>query len=281
MTSRKKQTRTIFSYVVILLVGVVMLFPLVWMIFACFKTNNEIFGSLGLFPSSWSFDAFIRGWRTSGMYTYATYFKNTFMLVVPTVIFTLFSCTLVAYGFARFNFKVKGILFMILITTMMLPNSVIIIPRYALFNSLGWLDTYLTYWIPALFACYPFFIFMLVQFLRGIPRDLDESAYMDGCGTLRCLGQILIPLLKPALFSAALFQFLWTWNDFFNTNIYINSNSKFPMSLALRMSLDTTSSIQWNQVMAMGLVSVLPLIILFFAGQKYFVEGIATTGMKN
>ena len=127
----------------------------------------------------------------------------------------------------------------------------------------------------------PFFVFMMVQFLRGIPRDLDESAYMDGCSSMRCFVQILLPLLKPALFSASLFQFLWTWNDFFNTNIYINSNSKFPLSLALRMSIDTTSSIQWNQVMAMGLVSILPLIILFFAGQRYFVEGIATTGMKN
>ena len=281
MTAKQREIKTIVAYAVIIVVGIVMLFPLFWMILACFKTNNEIFGSLKLLPSSWSFDAFVKGWQTTGTYTYARYFANTFELVVPTVIFTLISCSLVAYGFARFDFRGKNVLFMILITTLMLPNSVIIIPRYALFNKLHWLDSYLTFWMPALFACYPFFVFMMVQFLRGIPKDLDESAYMDGCSSFRCFIQILVPLLKPALFSAALFQFLWTWNDFFNTNIYINSNSKFPMSLALRMSIDTTSAIQWNQVMAMGLVSILPLIILFFAGQRYFVEGIATTGMKN
>ncbi len=281
MTNRQKEIRSTVMYIILVAVGVVMLFPVFWMFLACFKTNNEIFGSLKLLPSSWSFEAFAKGWQTTGTFTYTRYFSNTFLLVVPTVIFTIVSCSLVAYGFARFEFKSKNVLFMILITTLMLPNSVIIIPRYALFNKLHWLDSYLTYWVPAIFACYPFFVFMMVQFLRGIPKDLDESAYMDGCTSFRCFVQILVPLLKPAIFSAALFQFLWTWNDFFNTNIYINSNSKFPMSLALRMSIDTTSSIQWNQIMAMGLVSILPLIILFFAGQRYFVEGIATTGMKN
>lgn len=170
---------------------------------------------------------------------------------------------------------------MVLIATLMLPNAIIIIPRYSLFNKLGWLDSYMTFYAPAAVGCYPFFVFMMVQFLRGLPRDLDESAYMDGCGPFQCFIQILLPLLKPALFSAGLFQFLWTWNDFFNTNIYINSVSKYPLSLALRMSIDVTSNIQWNQVMAMALVSVIPLIILFFAAQKYFVEGIATTGMKG
>lgn len=281
MNQSKSKARLFFAYFFLIAFGIILLFPVIWMFFAAFKTNNEIFGSLSLFPSSWSFEAFRLGWKTSGSYTYATYFINTFELVVPTVLLTLVSCSLVAYGFARFNFKGKNVLFMILIATLMLPNSVIIIPRYSLFNKLGWLDSYMTFWAPAALGCYPFFVFQIVQFLRGIPRDLDESAYMDGCGTFRCFIQILLPLIKPALFSAGLFQFLWTWNDFFNTNIYINSNSKFPMSLALRMNLDSTSSIQWNQVMAMGLVSIIPLIILFFAGQKYFVEGIATTGMKN
>lgn len=279
--AEKTNKKALISYIIVIIVGLVLLFPLFWMILACFKTNNEIFGSLKLLPASWSFEAFVKGWKTSGTFTYTRYFLNTFLLVVPTVVFTLISCSLVAYGFARFEFKEKGFLFMVLIATLMLPNSVIIIPRYTLYNKLGWLNTYLTFWMPALFACYPFFVFMMVQFLRGIPRDLDESAYMDGCGSFRCFAQILLPLLKPSLFSAALFQFLWTWNDFFNTNIYINSNSKFPLSLALRMSIDTTSAIQWNQVMAMGLVSILPLVIMFFAGQSYFVEGIATTGMKN
>lgn len=278
---RKKQLNLIWTYLGLMLLGIVMLFPVVWLFLACFKTNSEIFGSLKLLPESWSFTAFYEGWKTSGTFTYTTYFLNTFKLVLPTTLLTLASCSIVAYGFARFDFPGNQFLFMILLSTLMLPNAIIIIPRYALFNKLGWLDTYMTFFAPAAFGCYPFFIFMLVQFFRGLPRDLDESAYMDGCGPFQCFLQILLPLLKPALFSAGLFQFLWTWNDFFNTNIYINTVAKYPLSLALRMSLDLESSVQWNSVMAMALISVIPLILMFFAAQKYFVEGIATTGLKG
>ena len=257
---KNKELKKVLTYLFLGIFGIVMLFPVIWMFFACFKTNNEIFGSLRILPQGWSMEAFVKGWKTTGTYTYAKYFINTFALVIPTTLLTLASCSLVAYGFARFDFPGNQFLFMILIATLMLPNAVIIIPRYALFNKLGWLDSYMTFFAPAAVGCYPFFVFMLVQFLRGLPRDLDESAYIDGCG---------------------LFQFLWTWNDFFNTNIYINTVSKFPLSLALRVSIDVTSNIQWNQVMSMALVSILPLILLFFAAQKYFVEGIATTGMKG
>lgn len=277
----KKTVKTILSYLVIAVIGLVLLYPILWMFFAAFKTNDEIFGSTKLLATHYSFQNFIDGWRGSGTMTYAVYFWNTFRLVIPVTLLTLVSSTLVAYGFARFNFPFKKALFSLLIATLMLPNAVIIIPRYALFNKLGWLDSYMTFFAPAAVGCYPFFVFMLVQFLRGLPRDLDESAYIDGCGPFQCFIQILLPLLKPALFSAGLFQFLWTWNDFFNTNIYINTVSKFPLSLALRVSIDVTSNIQWNQVMSMALVSILPLILLFFAAQKYFVEGIATTGMKG
>ena len=168
-----------------------------------------------------------------------------------------------------------------MISTLMLPNSVIIIPRYLIFNKLGLLNTYWPFYLPAAFACFPFFIFMIVQFLRGVPRELDEAAYIDGCSSLRLYFKILLPLIKPALFSAGLFQFMWTWNDFFNTLIYISSVKKFPVSLGLRASLDTASPVQWDKVMAMSLIRILPLIVLFFFAQKYFVEGISTTGLKG
>ena len=163
----------------------------------------------------------------------------------------------------------------------MLPNTVLIIPRYSLFNKLGWLNTYLPFYAPAVLACYPFFIFMLIQFMRGIPKELDESAYIDGCSTFQIFTKILLPLMKPALFSAGLFQFLWTYNDFFNSLIYINSVDKYPISLALRTALDADANVQWGQIMAMAFVSVLPLMILFFVAQKYFVEGISTSGLKG
>lgn len=269
------------SYLLIAIIGIVLLYPIVWMFFASFKTNAEIFGSTKLLPESWSIQNFIDGWKGSGRITYTTYFLNTFELVIPTTLLTLVSSTLVAYGFARFRFPAKKQLFALLIATLMLPNAVIIIPRYTMYSKLGWVDSYMPFWAPAALACHPFFVFMLVQFLRGLPRDLDESAYIDGCGTMRTLLQIILPLMKPALFSAALFQFMWTYNDYFNSVIFINSGSKFTVSLALRLSLDSESIINWGKLMAISFIVVLPLIILFFAAQKYFVEGIATSGLKG
>ncbi len=269
------------TYVLLVLFGLVMIYPIVWMLFATFKTNNEIFGSLNLLPSSFSFKSYVDGWNGTGGIGYGRFFSNTFLLVIPVVFFTLMSCSLVAYGFARFRFPARKTLFIVLIATLMLPNSVIIIPRYTLFNAFDWLDSYLPFYVPAMFACYPFFIFMLVQFFRGMPMDLDESAYIDGCGTFQVYYRILLPLLKPALFSAALFQFLWTWNDYFNPLIFINSVNKYPLSLGLRLSLDLESSVAWSNVLAMAFVSILPLILLFFLAQRYFVEGIATTGLKG
>lgn len=277
---KRKPGKLIANFAVIFF-GLVMIYPIIWMFFATFKTNNEIFGSLNILPSSYSFNSYIEGWKGTGGISYLRFFQNTFTLVIPVVIFTLLSCSLVAYGFARFRFPMRKGLFMVLIATLMLPNSVIIIPRYALFNSFGWLDSYLPFYMPALFACYPFFIFMMVQFFRGTPMELDESAYIDGCGTFQVFFRILLPLLKPALFSAALFQFLWTWNDYFNPLIFINSVNKYPLALGLRLSLDLESSVAWSNVLAMAFLSILPLIILFFLAQRYFVEGIATTGLKG
>lgn len=278
---KKRKKYNLAAYLLLVVIGVVIIFPFIWMIFACFKTNAEILGSTKLLPSHFSFDAFVKGWNGVGNITFATYFKNTFLMVIPTVLLTVLSCSFVAFGFARFRFPGKKIFFALMISTLMLPNSVIIIPRYLIFNKLGLLNSYWPFYLPALFACFPFFIFMIIQFMRGIPRELDEAAYIDGCSSMRLYGEVLLPLMKPALFSAGLFQFMWTWNDFFNTLIYISSVKKFPVSLGLRASLDTAAQVQWDKVMAMSLISILPLIVMFFAAQKYFVEGISTTGLKG
>lgn len=282
MKKRVKKWGNVFgTYFVITLIGILILYPILWMFFAAFKTNEEIFGSTRLLASHYSFDNFIEGWKGSGAGTYAMYFANTFKLVIPVTFFTLVSSVLVAYGFARFRFRGKSFLFSLLIATLMLPNAVIMIPRYTLFAKIGWIDTYMPFYAPAILACYPFFVFMLVQFMRGIPRDLDESAYIDGCGTFRTLIQIILPLMKPSLFSAALFQFMWTYNDYLNSLIYINSGKKYTVSLALRLSLDAESVVNWGKLMATSFIVVFPLILLFFFAQKYFVEGIATSGLKG
>ena len=281
-TKMMKRGRKALTYLLLVLLGFAMVYPLLWMLGSSFKQNDEIFASLSLVPQKeWVWTAYRDGWNGIGNATFSLFFVNTFKMVIPTVIFTLVSSTMVAYGFARFRFPGKKLLFTCMIATLMLPNAVIMIPKYILFRNLGWLDSYKPFIIPSIFASSAFLVFMLLQFFRGLPRELDESARIDGCGSMRILVQILVPLCKPALFSAGLFQFIWTWNDFFNVLVYINSVPKYTLALSLRMTLDTQGDVAWNEIMAMSVVSILPCVVLFFSAQKYFVEGIATTGMKG
>ncbi|MNO17365.1 L-arabinose transport system permease protein AraQ [compost metagenome] len=269
------------NYLFLIVLGLIMVYPLLWLFASSFKTNADIFGSTKLLPSGYVWDAYALGWQGTGQYGFQDFFANTFILVVPTVLFTILSSVVVAYGFARFHFPLKTLLFSIMIATLMLPNASIMIPRYILFNKLGWLDSYLPFIIPAAFATGAFFVYLMIQFIRGLPRDLDEAATIDGCNSFTVLTRVLLPLCKPAIFSVGIFQFMWTWNDFFNSIIYISSVRKFTVSLGLRLSLDASSAVSWNQVIAMSVVSIVPCILLFFLAQKYFVEGISTTGLKG
>jgi oligogalacturonide transport system permease protein len=276
-----KTAKSALSYAFLIGFGIVMCYPLLWMFFASFKTNTEIYAGTNLLPESFGFEAYRDGWAGVGGNTYADFFRNSFLLVVPVTILTVVSSALVAYGFARFEFKGKKLLFTLLLATLMLPSSILIIPRYTVFRDLRVLGTYFPFYLLAAFACYPFFTYMLTQFMRGLPRELDEAACVDGCGTFRTLMSILLPLLKPALFSAGLFQFLWTYNDYFNSLIYISDPKSFTVSLALRLTLDVESVVVRKNVMAMSCLAVLPVVILFFLCQRYFVEGIATSGLKG
>ncbi len=278
--SKHRTAKLVRDYLIIFVIGAVLLYPIIWMFFASFKSNDEIFGSIRLLPQNFSFKYFIDGWKGSGKATYTNFFINTFLLVIPTTIFTVMSSALVAYGFARFQFPGKKILFVLLIAMLMLPNSVVIIPRYTLYNKFNWINTYMPFYAPALLCCNAFFPYMLIQFLKDC-QEIWMSPHTLTAADLQDLYHILLPLMKPSLFSAGLFQFLWTYNDYFNSLVFINSVKKFPISLALRMSLDAESVVQWGKVMAMAFVAVVPVILLFFAAQRYFVEGIATSGLKG
>jgi oligogalacturonide transport system permease protein len=270
------------AYALVCALGLAMVYPIVWMLMSSFKTNEDLFTSLSLLPKTFVWTSYAAGWKGVGGPGFGLFMRNSFALVLPTVAFTTFSSAVVAHGFARFSFPLKKLLFGLMISGLMLPNAVLVIPRYLIFRDLGWLNSYLPFIVPAVFACYPFFIFMMVQFFRGLPRELDESAYLDGCGPVRIFGWILLPLLKPALVSVTIFQFIWTWNDFFNALIYIDSTTKYTVSLALRRSIDTTGgAVTWNQVLAMTTVSILPPLLVFFFAQRYFTEGIATSGLKG
>lgn len=273
--------RKVLNYIFLIALGYFMIYPLIWLVVSSFKTNEDIFGSSRLFADTYVWDSYIKGWQGTGQYGFQDFFVNTFELVIPTVILTILSSAIVAYGFARFDFPGKKFLFSLMMSTLMLPASTIIIPRYLLFKQFGWLDSYKPFTIPAAFATAAFFVYMMIQFYRGIPRDLDESAIIDGCNSFKVLTHVLLPLSKPAIISAFIFQFIWTWNDFYNSIIYISSVRNFTVSLGLRMSLDAASVVSWNQVLAMSVVSIIPCVLIFFLAQKYFVEGIATTGLKG
>lgn len=274
--------RRLLAYIALIACAIMVVYPLIWMLFGSFKSNNEIFSSSKLLPSSINLKAYYLGWNGSGQFTFGHFFRNSFVMTIPTVIFTVFSSFFVAYGFARFRFPFHRILFALMLSTLMMPQTVVIVPRYILFKNLEWLNTYLPYYVPGILGGSAFYIFMQYQFLRGLPRELDESAVVDGCNSFAILYRILLPLSMPAIISAAIFNFMWSWNEFFSVLIYVSGVDKFTVSLGLHMMqqvLDSATS--WNQIMAMSVVSMLPGTILFFSAQRFFVEGITKTGIKG
>ena len=258
-----------------------MLYPLLWLVGASFKSNAEIFSSAGFWPERLDFGAYAKGWKTSTEYTFATYFLNSFLITIPRIVVTVISCVLVAYAFARFEFWGRKLLFSIMIATMMLPLIVLRLPQYLVFREIGWLDSYLPLIVPSAFATDTFFVFMLVQFLRGIPRDMEEAAQIDGCNALQLLWHIIVPLLKPAIISVIVFQFIWTMNDFMGPLIYLASVEKYPVSLALKMSIGATEEVEWANVIAISVVALIPSVAVFFAAQKHFIEGATSSGVKG
>jgi oligogalacturonide transport system permease protein len=281
MTSSQDRAAKLLRYTALLAVAVVMLYPLLWLVGATFKSNQQIFSEIGFWPDKFEFGAYAKGWKTSTEYTFATYFLNSLLIVVPRIIVTVISCVLVAYAFARFEFFGKKLLFGVMVSTMMLPLIILRLPQYLMFRELGWLDTYLPLILPSAFATDTFFVFMLVQFLRGIPRDMEEAAMIDGCNSLQLLWHIIMPLLKPAIISVVVFQFIWTMNDFMGPLIYLASVEKYPVSLALKMSIGATEEVEWANVIAISVVALVPSVAVFFMAQRHFIEGAASSGIKG
>jgi oligogalacturonide transport system permease protein len=277
----RERLQIALRYLALGIVGLVMLYPVLWLVAASFKSNAEIFGGVGLWPSRLDFSAYVRGWKTSSEYTFATYFLNSLLIVVPRIAVTVVSCVLVAYAFARFDFWGKRALFAVMVGTLMLPQIILRIPQYLMFKELGWLDSYLPLIVPSAFATDTFFVFMLVQFLRGIPRDMEEAAQIDGCNPLQVLLYVIVPLLKPAIVSVVVFQFIWTMNDFMGPLIYLSSVEKYPVSLALKMTIGATEEVEWASAIAISVVALLPSVAVFFAAQRHFIEGAASSGIKG
>ncbi len=267
-------------HLIFTVIGLLMIYPLVWWIGASFKSNVELL-SPSMFPKVWQWENYTAGWVAIPKYTFTHFYVNSFVLVFAKIICTIVSCSLTAFAFARLDFPLRNFWFGLLLITLMIPDQVILVPQYVLFNWLGWINSYLPLVVPKMLAVDAFFVFLLVQFIRGISRELDESAKIDGCSWFSIYYKIILPLTKPALVTVFIYSFIWNWNSFFSNLIYLNSVGKYTVILALRLFIDTQGSMPWGQLLAMSLISIIPPTIVFFLAQKHFVEGIATTGIKG
>lgn len=281
---KKRTIVTILRYVILIAVGIVMVYPLLWMVSATFKTNNEIFSGIGLIPKKFTFDGYKNAMKSyGGDINIVKAMLNTYSYVIPKVIFTVASSVVTAYGFCRFDFKGKKLLFTVLISTLFLPQVVLNVPQYVLYNKLGWIDSkwYLPLIVPTLFASETYFVYMLIQFMRGISKEMEEAAQIDGCNVVQILIKIICPMLKPAMVSCALFQFMWSSNDFMGPLLYVKTPARYPAAIFVKLSMDADTGFDWNRVLAVSLISIIPSLIVFFLSQKNFVEGISAGSVKG
>ncbi|WP_163263828.1 carbohydrate ABC transporter permease [Chelativorans alearense] len=266
----------------VLLIGasILMLYPLLWMLSASFRPEEEIFSATSLIPSSVSLEAYPRGWFGLRV-DFGTFFWNSFVISILSVIGNVLACSLAAFAFARLKFWGRNFWFAIMLGTLMLPYHVTLIPQYVLFLNLGWVGTMLPLVVPKFLAADAFFIFLMVQFFRGIPRELDEAAMMDGCSAWRIYWRIMLPLSLPVLATAAIFTFIWTWDDFFGPLIYLTDMRTYTVQLGLRSFVDSTGLSDWSGLFAMSMLSLVPVFFFFLFFQRLLIEGIATTGIKR
>ena len=274
-----------FQYFVLILVGVVMIYPLVWMVGATFKTNAEIFSGIGFLTANPTLQGYIDAVTQNygGDISIWRAFINTYSYVLPKVVFTVISSVIAAYGFSRFKFKGRDMLFGIMISTLFLPQVVLNVPQYLMYNTFGWINSpfYLPLWVPTLFATETYFVYQLVQFMRSIPHDLDEAAAIDGCGPVKILYKIIAPMLSPSLVACGLFQFMWSCNDYMGPLLYVQTPSKYPMSIFVKLSMDADSGFNWNRILALSLISIIPQLIVFFCAQDAFIDGISAGAVKG
>lgn len=266
----------------VIAVGFVMMYPILWMISSSFKPANLIFTDKSLWPAAWEWGNYSKGWTSIPKAHFGTFFLNSFLLCIGSIIGNLVSCSLAAYAFARLRFRMKPFWFALMLVSIMLPHHATLVPQYILFHKLGWIGTYLPLLMPKLLATEAFFVFLIVQFIRGIPRDLDEAARIDGCGLIAIFLKIIVPLALPALITTALFTFIWTWDDFLSQMLYISDIDMYTVSLGLRLFLDSTSESAWGALFAMSVLSLVPSLVIFIFFQKYFVQGLASSsGIKG
>jgi multiple sugar transport system permease protein len=287
MNSRKLRpllnvdARVVLSHSALIIVSLALLYPIFWMVAGSLRPQDEIFsGGATIVPSQVTIEAYQSGWFAMKV-SFGRFFLNSFVVAILSTIGTVISASVTAFAFARLKFAGRDICFALMLSTLMLPYQVTLIPQYVLFLRLDWVNTWLPLIVPKFFAVEAFFIFLMVQFFKQLPRELDEAAQMDGCGSWRIYWKIILPLSVPVMATAAIFSFIWTWDDFFGPLIYISDMNSYTVPLGLSSFVDSSGVSNWNQLFAMSVLSLTPVFLIFLIFQRLLIEGIATTGMKR
>jgi multiple sugar transport system permease protein len=275
--------RSRLRLLMLIVILAVVLYPLVWMVGTSLKSPQEIASNIGLIPREFTPGNFAAGWQKFDV-SFGRFFLNSAMVAGLTVVGNTVSCLLAAYAFGRLRFRMRKFWFAIMIATLLLPGHVLIIPQYILFRTLGWVGgdwPYLPLLVPQFLATEAFFVFLMVQFMRGIPRELDEAAKIDGASPYSVFQHVILPLSRPALVTTAIFSFIWTWNDFFRQLVYLSELEDYTAPVALTLFIDSTSESSVGPMFAMSLLSLIPVFLFFVAFQRMLVEGINTSGLKG
>lgn len=266
-----------FVYALLVSISLFFFFPLLWMMTTAIKPTSQMFQIPPIWipkPPQW--DVFHTTWNRTN---FSVYLGNTVLITILSMIGRVGSCALVGFSFARLRWPGKNVLFLITLSTMMLPFQVLMIPQFLIFKEIGWINTHYPLWVPS-FGGAAFYIFLMRQYFMTMPRELDDAAKIDGCGWLGIFWRILLPLSHPALATIAIFTFMSQWNSFLEPLIFLNSSKKYTLALGLAMFRDQFD-VDWNAIMAMSFLMVLPCLTIFFLAQKYFIQGISTTGLKG
>ncbi|MDQ1060092.1 multiple sugar transport system permease protein [Arthrobacter globiformis] len=277
--SRSARVKALAKHALLIITGGIMIYPLLWMVVSSLRPNDLIFRDPGLWLNSLEMGNYTDGWSALS-HPFGHYMLNSAIVVIGSILGNLISCSMAAYAFARLQFSGKKLFFGIMLLTIMLPFHVVIVPQYILFSQIGWVNTFWPLIVPKLLATDAFFVFLMVQFIRGIPKELDEAARIDGAGHPRIFLRVILPLMVPALATTTIFTFIWTWNDFFGALIYLTDPEMFTVPVALRAFVDSQSATSWGSLFAMSIVSLLPVFLVFLFGQRFLIKGIATTGIK-
>lgn len=283
MTALAPARRQGVRLLVLVVIVAVVLYPLVWMVGTSVKSQAEIVNNVGLLPERFTPGNYTDGWSNFDV-GFGRFFLNSAMVSLLTVVGNALSCLLAAYALGRLRFRLRKVWFTVMIGTLLLPGHVLIVPQYILFRSLGLVGgdwPYLPLLIPHFLATEAFFVFLMVQFMRGIPRELDEAAKIDGASPYGVFRHVILPLSRPALVTTAIFSFIWTWNDFFRQLVFLSNLDDYTVPVALTLFIDSTSQSAVGPMFAMSVLSLLPVFLFFLAFQRMLVEGINTSGLKG